>query len=208
MAQLRSWRVRGSYFEACNCDAICPCRSVGGRPGGPSSFGVCFGSLSWHVNEGHADDVDLGGLDVALSIRYRDDVKPSTRWEVVLYVDERADEAQRDALADIFLGRAGGSVAQLYGPAIGTVRAIRPARITLEHAEETKRIDVAGCIRVEASGYASIPADVRCGIPGFDHPGTELYASRLESMDEELRWEIRTPRRAAFATDYAYSSDA
>jgi hypothetical protein len=33
------WRVRGSYFEGCNCEAICPCRSVGGRPGGPSSFG-------------------------------------------------------------------------------------------------------------------------------------------------------------------------
>ena len=29
------WRVRGSYFEGCNCEAICPCRSVGGRPGGP-----------------------------------------------------------------------------------------------------------------------------------------------------------------------------
>ena len=24
--------VRGSYFEGCNCDAICLCRSVGGRP--------------------------------------------------------------------------------------------------------------------------------------------------------------------------------
>jgi len=27
------WRVQASYFEACNCEAICPCRSVGGRPG-------------------------------------------------------------------------------------------------------------------------------------------------------------------------------
>jgi len=42
------WRIRGSYFEACNCEAICPCRSVGGRPGGSSSFGECFGALSWH----------------------------------------------------------------------------------------------------------------------------------------------------------------
>jgi hypothetical protein len=56
------WRVRGSYFEACNCEAICPCRSVGGRPGGPSSFGECFGALSWHVHEGHADGLDLSGL--------------------------------------------------------------------------------------------------------------------------------------------------
>ena len=56
------WHVRGSYFEACNCEAICPCRSVGGRPGGPSSFGECFGALSWHIHDGHADGLDLSGL--------------------------------------------------------------------------------------------------------------------------------------------------
>jgi hypothetical protein len=39
------WRIRGSSFEAYSCQAICPCRSVGGRPGGPSSFGECFGAL-------------------------------------------------------------------------------------------------------------------------------------------------------------------
>jgi hypothetical protein len=63
------WRVRGSYFEGCNCEAICPCRSVGGRPGGPSSFGECFGALSWHIHEGHADGVDLSALRTVLSIR-------------------------------------------------------------------------------------------------------------------------------------------
>jgi hypothetical protein len=47
------WRVQASYFEACNCEAICPCRSVGGRPGGPSSYGECFGAISWHVRGDH-----------------------------------------------------------------------------------------------------------------------------------------------------------
>src|SRR6266545_3935437 len=101
------WRVRGSYFEACNCEAICPCRSVGGRPGGPSSFGECFGALSWHIHQGHADAADLSDLRVVLSIRYLDHVQPSTPWEVVLYVDRNAGRDQQPALADIFLGRAG-----------------------------------------------------------------------------------------------------
>ena len=99
------WRVRGSYFEACNCDAICPCRSVHGQPGGPSTYGVCYGTLSWHVLDGHAGTLDLSDLHVVLSLRYLDEVQPSTPWEVMLYVDERADAAQLDALADIFLGR-------------------------------------------------------------------------------------------------------
>ena len=202
-----SWRVRGSYFEACNREAICPCRSVRGQPGGPSSYGVCYGAVSWHVHHGHVGPVDLSDRMVVLSIRYRDDVQPSTLWEVVLYVDDRADDIQRDALADIFLGRVGGSVASLYGPAIGEVHAIRSARIALEHVAPRKRIDVVGYIIIEAEGAASDEGDVRCGIPGFDHPGTELYADLLHSTDEMLRWEIRGGRNASFATDFDYSSE-
>ena len=132
--------VRGSYFEGFNCEAICPCRSVSGRPGGSSSAGECFGvamtaskgvtaigALSWSIDHGHADGIDLSGLRTVLSIRYLDQVQPSTPWKVVLYVDAGADVEQRAALADIFLGRAGGTVARLYGPAIGEVCAVRPA---------------------------------------------------------------------------------
>ena len=136
---MADWRLRGSYFEACNCEAICPCRCVGGRPGGPSSFGECFGALSWHIHDGHANGVDLSGLGAVISIRYFDRVRPSTRWEVVLYVDQGADDEQRAAIAAIFLGRAGGTVARLYGPAIGEVHAVRPARITLDHIAARKR---------------------------------------------------------------------
>jgi hypothetical protein len=200
------WRVRGSYFEACNCEAICPCRSVGGQPGGPSTYGECFGSLSWHVQDGHWDDLDLSDLRVVLSLRYFDEVQPSSPWEVVLYVDERGTSAQQDALAAIFLGRAGGTVADLYGPAIGEVHAVRPARITVEHVAARKRIDVVGYVSVESLGAVSAPGEVQCGIPGFDHPGTELAGHLLQSRDPALRWEIRGKRRASFTSDFDYGS--
>lgn len=199
------WSVEGSYFEGCNCEAICPCRSVNDRPGGPSTYGECFGALSWQIVKGHSGDVDLSGLLVVLSLRYFDRVQPSTPWEVVLYVDERAGTAQHAALADIFLGRAGGTVSQLYGPAIGDVHAVRSAQITLEHGEEVRRINVAGYVTVEAR--EEVPADgpIRCGIPGFDHPGTELRNDIARSRDPALRWEVHG-RGASFATDFAYHS--
>jgi len=200
------WRVRGSYFEACNCEAICPCRSVGGRPGGPSSFGECFGALSWHIRDGHADGLDLSGLHAVLSLRYLDRVQPGTPWEVVLYVDQDATADQQAAIADIFLGRAGGTVARQYGPAIGEVHAVRPARITLEHTAPHKRIGVVGYLTAEAQGDASAPGDVRCGIPGNVHPGTELHADALRSTDPALRWQVRGRRHAAFTTDFDYRS--
>ena len=202
-----AWIVRGSYFEACNCEAICPCRSVGGRESGPSSWGECFGTLSWQIQEGLAGAVDLDGRTVVMSLRYLDRTQPSTPWEVVLYVDDAADDAQAGALAAIFLGRAGGSVASLYGPAIGDVIAVRRARITVEHVAARKRIDVVGYLTVEAEDPASEPGDVRCGIPGYDHPGTELFGQVLVSEEPALRWSIMGKRNAAFATDFEYRSD-
>jgi hypothetical protein len=135
-------------------------------------------------------------------------VQPSTPWEVVLYVDDGANDDQVQALADIFLGRAGGTVANQYGPAIGTIHAIRRARINLEHATSRKRIGVVGYLSVEAEGPASEAGHVACGIPGFDHPGTEYFGDGLESIDPMLRWEVRGRRHASFGTDFDYRSGA
>ena len=43
-----------------------------------------------------------------------DDDEPGSPWTVSLFVDDRADGAQHAALADIFLGRAGGSPLRNY----------------------------------------------------------------------------------------------
>jgi hypothetical protein len=204
---VNEWRVRGSYFEGCNCEAICPCRAVHGRPGGPSTYGECFGALSWIVEDGHADDLDLSGLSVVMTLRYFDNVQPTTRWGVVLYIDDRATAEQLTALADIFLGRAGGTVAGVYGPAIGEVYAVRSARITLEHVAPRKRIGVVGYVTLESEGAASTVNDVQCGIPGFDHPGTELYGDGFEATDPLLRFEVRGKRHASFFTDFEYRSE-
>lgn len=40
--------------------------------------------------------------------RYRDD-GPDSPWTFALFVDRRGDDAQRQALADIFTGRLGGT---------------------------------------------------------------------------------------------------
>ena len=53
---------------------------------------------------------------------------------------------------------------------------------------------------------ASEPGDVRCGIPGFDHPGTELHGDTLRSTDPALRWQVTGRRHAAFTTDFDYRS--
>src|SRR6266571_1758318 len=127
------WRIAGAYLESCNCDAICPCRMVDGVVDGRSTYGICFGLLGWRIDAGHADAIDLAGVGVALGFRYDDD-EPRSPWTLVLYVDERADEQQRAALADIFLGRRGGPhVVKLpWVRKPSDVVAVQPARIELD----------------------------------------------------------------------------
>ena len=67
------WHISGSYLEACNCEAICPCRRIGGRPGGRSTYGECIGALSWIVGEGRMGDADLAGMKAVVASRYHDD---------------------------------------------------------------------------------------------------------------------------------------
>jgi hypothetical protein len=72
----------------------------------------------------------------------------STPWTVNLYVDHHADEVQHRALADIFLGKGGGTVFANYGQAIDTIHHVRPARIALSH--ERRRW------RIRADAYVSV----------------------------------------------------
>jgi hypothetical protein len=198
------WRVAGSYFESCNCDPICPCRKVGRRLGGRSTHGVCEFALSWMVRDGAMGELGLSGREVVLAGWYSDDERGSP-WRVVLYVDEDADDRQYDALADIFLGRAGGSTLQNFAAAIGEVHAVHRAHIELDHRPGNRAIDVDARVTVRATEDVASTEAVACAIPGFDHPGQEVRASLLRVDDAPLRWEVTGV--CGFATDFDYSGN-
>src|SRR5262245_39540548 len=103
------WQIAGSYYETCNCFAVCPCRRLNGKPGGKSTFRECQFLLSWKVDRGFADDVDLGGLKVAMAGFYDNQVAKGP-WTIVLYIEERASGAAFDALSGIFCGKFGGNI--------------------------------------------------------------------------------------------------
>jgi hypothetical protein len=197
--------VAGTYFESCNCDAICPCRRTGGAEGGTSTHGVCDFALSWWVQQGHYGEGKLDGMAVVMVGSYEDRPR-STLWQVALLVDDRASMRAQSALAEIFLGKAGGTPMANYTKAIGEIRAIRPARIRLDHRRGHERIDVESGVEVQAADPAAPDGSVSCGIPGHDHPGTELHA-RLLSVDES-GLKFRYSGVCGFTTSFDYSSDS
>ena len=91
-----AWVISGTYFEACNCDPVGPCRRIDGVAGGRSTHGVCMGVLSWLIEQGDVDGTDVSGVPVALAHRYSDD-EPGSPWSWVLYLDAGASPQQRSA---------------------------------------------------------------------------------------------------------------
>ena len=198
------WAISGSYYEVCNCEAICPCRRHGARRGGRSSYGTCDFALSWRVLEGHAGDVDLKDLSVVLAGSYCDD-EPGAPWRVVLYVDERGIAEQQQALTNIFLGHAGGTTLRNFARAIGEVYAVRPAQIVLHHRPNQEHIAAEHYVKAKTARPFLSDAPVSCGIPGHDRPGQEIIAEAFQVDDSALHWSIGG--RCGFATSFAYSSD-
>jgi hypothetical protein len=204
-ATLSPWRIRGSYFESCNCEAICPCRMVSGVKGGRSTFGICFGVLSWLVEDGHAGDIDLSGLAAAFVIRYDDD-EPGSPWSFVVHVDERGSEEQRRALASILTGDLGGE-AVLRLPWVSKPSElidVRASPIAITHGHGGHELRVGRVIELTASRPFVTDEVVACGIPGYDNPGTELLADTLVVDDEPFAWELSG--NCAFASPFDYSS--
>lgn len=198
------WRVAGSYFEVCNCDAVCPCRRQGDREGGRSTYGVCDFALSWLITEGDFNGLDLSNRQVVLAGAYDDD-EPASPWRVVLYIDDGATSQQHEHLAAIFLGRAGGTTLRNFAASISEVYAVRSAEICLDHTAARERMEVKGHVEAAALQTVVVGVAVSCGIPGFDHPGTELIAGAFQVDDNQLHWAVTG--RCGFATDFAYDSN-
>lgn len=199
-----SWRISGTYFESCNCDAICPCRRVGGVSGGRSTHGVCLGVLSWLIEAGAADDVDLSGLPVALALRYSDDEEGSP-WTWLLYLDARATLDQRIALEGIFTGRLGGD-AELRFPWVwkrSELVAVRPVEIEVDHTRHRQWLRIRDRVSVRIRDRYAGNETVTCAIPGHDRAGDELVADELVVDDERLAFSYRGSCGYGTTFDYA-----
>jgi hypothetical protein len=190
---LTPWRIAGRYLEACNCDAICPCRTISGIPGGRSTHGVCYGALAWRVDEGSAGPLDLSGSAAVMTYQYSDDDE-SSPWTLVLHVDGPAE------LGEILLGRMGGKHI-LKLPWVRKPRTVVAARRTkIEFASGQVRAGEA--VRLKAFLPVATTETVSCVVPGHDRPGTELYTDELVVEDTPFAFELRGT--CAFTRDFEY----
>jgi hypothetical protein len=97
-----SWQLAGTVFIACNCDYGCPC-NFNALP----SRGYCEGGWTWCVDRGRYEDTDLDGLNFSVLAKWPGAIHEGNGEALVLF-DERADDAQREAIETLVSGNAGG----------------------------------------------------------------------------------------------------
>ena len=188
-----SFRIAGTYLEACNCDAICPCRTIDGMSGGRSTHGICFGALSWRIAEGQALGVDLSGTGAVMTYSYDDD-EPGSPWTLILHVDGPHE------LGEILLGRLGGGHV-LTLPWVRKPTAsidVRSARIEFGDGD----VRVGDAIRLRATTPVETDSTVSCIVPGHDRPGTELINDEVVVDDAPLAFELHGT--CAFTREFDY----
>lgn len=98
---MSDWWWKADYIETCNCAYGCPC-NLSMIPTDGTCQSVCF----WKINEGLYGDVKLDGLGIALLVRWPNPIHHGN-GNAIVYIDERANDSQREALAKIGTGQAG-----------------------------------------------------------------------------------------------------
>lgn len=99
------WRLKGDYFENCNCEVLCPCIVPGS--GAVPTEGHCDVGFGFHIDEGEFNGVALNGLNFVV-IAYTPGIMGEGNWSTAVYIDQRADQQQREALGRIVSGEMGG----------------------------------------------------------------------------------------------------
>lgn len=188
MAQ--NWTIEGDYVEACNCDVACQCIWLE-----PPDDDACTASLAWQIEDGRYGDVDLSGLGIGMLVSADEGVMfdADTKWNVVLLIDEAADDEQRAALEDIYFGRAGGIFAPVADTHVETAEvATAPFSFTRDEADFS--VEIGDVVSMEVVGKRGFDESLGAVSP---HPLTKSREMKTGksttatvSYDEEFRWDV------------------
>ncbi len=96
------WKLNIEHLMACNCNWGCPCTFES-----PPTYGTCEAALAYRVVDGNYGDESLDGLGWALGALWPGPLHEQN-GRGVIYLDERAEGAKREALEAIATGKAGG----------------------------------------------------------------------------------------------------
>ncbi len=139
------WSIEGPHLVNCNCDYGCPCQ-FNARP----TDGTCRAVVAWRIDRGHFGDVRLDGLHAVNTYAWPGRIHEG-KGTMQSIIDERANEAQRRALAAILQGegaQAGAVMLAIYRAMCSTYHEplFRPIRLEIDVAGRTATLSIPGVL--------------------------------------------------------------
>ncbi|MEO8225424.1 MAG: DUF1326 domain-containing protein [Gammaproteobacteria bacterium] len=164
---MATWQISGEYMETCNCTLLCPC-IISNLAAVPTE-GDCKAAVTMRIDKGHKGDVKLDGLSFIVMI-HSPGAMGAGNMTVGLIVDEKASEAQVEAISAIATRAAGGPMAAL-APLVGKIAGVERRAIQFE-MDGLKRVVRAGDLVDQAcEGISSTTAPGQAiGVDNVAHP--------------------------------------
>ena len=201
--QIPNWRLVGDWWDLCNCAIGCPC-NFGSDP----TLGYCEGVLTWLIREGSYGDLKISkDLAVVLVIHWEGNVFEKNR-EFGFLIDDRANPAEREALQNIFTGRAGGAFAA-WRELTKSLDGVEFVKVNVSHDAENWRVEVPGLIDGLGGPFRKfmVPEGDTCRIynaprpevvPGFLTVGTAHKNKVTGAFGRVFDWGGRSSKHIAF----------
>ena len=143
-----SYKLDGSILEVCNCNVLCPCCI-----GEDADNGTCCAAIAHHYDKGAIDDIDVSGLTVAVATFIPGNILQGN-WQVALYIDDRATDAQFEALSSVYRGERGGPLAD-FAHLYGKIVSIERAPIIFDLQGGKGKLDIGSDVHAELEPYWS-----------------------------------------------------
>ena len=140
------YSLEGTLLEVCTCNVLCPCW-IGEDPDNPT----CDSVFAYHFDKGTVNGTDVTGRTLALLVHIPGNVLKGN-WKVAVVIDDKATEAQQQALVDVWTGKLGGPVADVAG-LVGEVVAVERAPISYEIQEGKGTLKVGKYAEAEMEPY-------------------------------------------------------
>lgn len=180
------WRLKGRELANCNCDYGCNCQ-FGGLPDKEK----CQAVFGMAIDEGVHGDVDLAGLNIA-AVFYWPGAIHEGKGECAAFVDERATEAQRNALLTIMTGGDTDPMATVFAVFASTIETMHephfvPIEFSVDVEGRTGRLRIPGHVEMDGEPIRSPVngAEVRARIDlpdGFEYELAEIGSGTSRSI--------------------------
>jgi hypothetical protein len=141
-----AYRLEGKLLEVCTCNVLCPCW-VGEDPDG----GTCDGTLSWHIEKGDIQGVDVSGLTIAMLCHIPGNIM-NGNWRAVVFLDDKSSSQQEEAILNVFTGKLGGPVAD-FASLVGEVVGVERVPVTFEVQEGKGRLRLGSAVTADLEPF-------------------------------------------------------